>query len=194
MSDFDSNDVGRVFPGRCRGLVNTHIGQVLLLWFTDHSGAGNVEEGKYARLGLIDHLALEKREVTPARGAGIYNGGDPRFERKVIGREAEHAIGKLIGVCSDEYMGMDVDESGTDVQTGSINDSLCICDGYVLTYFSDVTLSYGNVALCGRTRCGVDYVSILYKQIISLRLYGCAGEQAPYACHQYHIGLHATSL
>src|SRR4051812_20428997 len=107
----------RIFEGHLCGGFTVHIGLVVLVFAAAHASAHDVEHGENASSGTIDDFFLEVFEVTPARAARVYHGGNSRTEGKSVGRDAVVAgIGvALPGV--DEGMEVYIDKAGRDIKT-----------------------------------------------------------------------------
>ena len=131
-----------------------------------HAGADNVDKGKDAGNGTVDHAILEVGEVFPAGTPCIHGCGDAAAQGKAIGVNAVvSCIGVgLAGACVRMYV--DIHQTRRHIETSDI-DYLGPWRGLnMLGDRSNLVVLDGNVANGVDFIFGIDDVTALEHQVI----------------------------
>src|SRR5258708_19503223 len=84
MGYFYTYDIIAVLPGYLSCQLTIHILRVLFISAAPHARSNDIQEGQHPCPGIVDHLLLKYREITPAGRAGIDDRRDTRAEGKPI--------------------------------------------------------------------------------------------------------------
>jgi len=121
MGRLDADDNVFMFGHHGGQGLSIHGGSILFELRATHATTGDVDKSENASFRSINAAMFEVFEILPAAGAGIDDGGDASTRCDGIGHE-----GCLPGdflfdpsVCVD--VGVDVDQSGSDDQTGGVD-------------------------------------------------------------------------
>ena len=102
------------------GCLGIHFVQVLFV-LRPHAATDNVDKGKNAGDGAVDHSILEVGKIFPARTARIHGCRHSAAQGKTIGI---HTVIAGVGVAfarARVYMYVDVHQAGGDIEAGNID-------------------------------------------------------------------------
>ena len=116
------DDVAVLFDG-LRKRIEVHVVFVLLgdIVVIGHARSDNVDEGEDAGGGIVNDAATELGKVTPARGAGVGDGGNAVWDGHDVGGDGEVAVAPGVVAKSEEDVHVDVDEPGREIETGDVD-------------------------------------------------------------------------
>ncbi len=135
-----------------------------------HAGADDVDEGEDAGLGVVDDAVAELGEVSPAGGAAVGDGGDAVGNGHGVGLDAEVAVAPGVVAKSDEDVNVDVDEAGSEVETGDVDGFFGGAGGDGWLDGGDLAIANGNVSLHVDVVLRVDDVAVAKNEIVLLSM------------------------
>lgn len=94
-----------------------------------YARSDDVKEGEDEGLGIVNDSAAELGKVAPAGGAGISDGGNAVWDGDDVGRDGEVAVAPGIVAKSCEGVNVDIDEPGSEAETGNINGFFAVFAG-----------------------------------------------------------------
>src|SRR5579871_1146074 len=141
-------------------------------------------------MGAIDHAILKIVEVAPAGAAGVGDRSDADAESEAIGILAVIAVVRVAPARARIDVHVDVDEAGSDVEAGDIDDLPGLRGIDVGRDLGDAAVADRHVADFVDVILGVDNVAALEKKIVR-SLGESGGQKKQQECSEFH-GQHST--
>ena len=164
--------------------LRLHVHRVLLDLVVHHSRSDDVQHREHAGLRAVDDSPAQIGKAPPAGGSGIDYGGHRGPEGRVIGIDAAFGVVHRARGALGEHMNVDIDEPGSNVESGDIDHLPRRGGGYIRRYSSDAIAANGDVADVIDVILWIDNAAAFQQQIVLWRLRECS------LCAKHECGSH----
>jgi hypothetical protein len=204
MSGFHADDEVGIFVDGLGAALDVHLVDALLQTAA-HAVGHNIKKSEHADLGVIHDAFLFRKKRFSAGGAGINDGGYAGSEGEISGDGVGLDVrtsGRIKPIerrasCGD--VNVNVDEAGSDVETGGIDDFFGGGRGNVFFDSGDFTGSDSDIHDAINLIGGINDVAALEEEFVAWSLglgtrkkRESRGEDEKRSCEKFHTGSFAV--